>query len=191
MRTPQLATLERGLAAYAARRFGEAYAQLSAADRERELDRDDLERFAIAAFVTGHTDEGSEAMARGYNAALKRADQPAAMRCAMWSGWGFIETSEYARAEGWFLRAKALVDEGVADCVEKGYLLLAFGLKTADGGRGEIAMADELFDQAIRFGQRFDDRTLITAARQARSMSRVSLGHVADGVALMDEALVA
>ena len=191
MSTPQLTTPERGRAAYAEGRFGEAYAQLSAADRERALDLDDLERLAIAAFVTGHSDEGSEVLSRGYHAALKRADRPAAMRCALWSGWGFVETGEFARAEGWFLRAKAVLDEGLSDCVEQGYLLLALGFKTADGGRGDIAQADELFDQAIRVGQRFDDRTLITAARHGRSMSRVSLGRVADGVALLDEALVA
>jgi DNA-binding CsgD family transcriptional regulator len=191
MTAPQVATLDRGRAAFTEGRFGEAYAQLSAADRERALDPDDLERLAIAAFVTGHSDAGSEVLARGYHEALKRQDQPAAMRCALWSGWGFVETGEFARAEGWFLRAKALVDEGIADCVEKGYMLLAYGYKVADAGRGDIANADELFDQAIRFGQRFGDRTLITAARQARSMSRVSLGRVADGVALLDEVLVA
>ena len=191
MNTSQLATLDRGRAAFTEGRFGEAFVQLSAADRERALDRDDIERLAIAAFVTGHSDAGSEVLARGYHQALKQQDQPAAMRCALWSGWGFVETGEFARAEGWFLRAKAFVDEGIADCVEKGYMLLAYGYKVADGGRGDITMADELFDQAIRFGQRFDDRTLITAARQARSMSSVSLGRVADGVAFLDEALVA
>src|SRR6185503_17956248 len=189
--TTNVATLDSGRAAFTEGRFGEAFARLSVADRERALDRDDLERLAIAAVVTGHSDEASEVLARGYHEALKRKDQPAAMRCAMWAGWGFIETGEYARAEGWFLRAKAVLDEGIADCVEPGYLLLALGYKTADGGHGDIAAADELFDQAICVGQRFDDRSLITAARQARSMSRVSLGRVADAVALMDEALVA
>jgi DNA-binding NarL/FixJ family response regulator len=185
------AALDRGRAAFVDGRFGEAFAQFSSADRERAVAPDDLERLAIAAFVTGHSDTGSEVLARGYHDALRRKDQAAAMRCALWSGWGFVETEEYARAEGWFLRAKAILDEGAADCVERGYLLLALGYKTAGGGRGDIAAADELFDQAIRVGQRFDDRTLVTAARQARSMSSVSLGRVADGIALLDEALVA
>lgn len=189
--TTNVATRDRGRAAFTEGRFGEAFAQLSTADRERALDGDDLERLAIAAIVTGRSSAGSEVLARGYQEALKRKDQPAAMRCAMWSGWGFVETGEYARADGWFLRAKAILDEGVADCVEPGYLLLALGFKTADAGRGDIAAADELFDQAIRVGQRFADRTLVTAARQARAMSRISLGRVADAIVLLDEALVA
>ena len=190
MTTSQV-TLDSGRTAFVSGRMGDAYTQLSAADREKPLDHEDLERLAVAAIVTGHRDEGSDALARGYHDALQRKDPIRAMRCALWSGYGFVDTGEYARADGWFLRAKDLIEHNDIDCVERGYMLLALGFKTAGDGRGDILAADELFDQAVRVGQRFADRTLITAARQARSMSSVTLGRVADGIALLDEVLVA
>ncbi len=191
MTLPNVATLDRGRAAYADARFGDAYTHLSAADREHALDVDDLERFALAAFVTGHREERSEALARAYQQSVRQKDHVRAARYALWSGYGFADTREYARAEGWFLRANAMIQQNDVDCVERGYLLLALGFKTADGGRGDLAQADDLFGQAVIIGQRFDDLSLVAAGRQARSRSQIHLGHFADGIALLDEALVA
>jgi hypothetical protein len=50
---PRTSAIDQGREAFARRRWREAYARLSAADRELPLKPRDLERFATAAYLVG------------------------------------------------------------------------------------------------------------------------------------------
>ncbi len=187
--TKNMATRERGRAALRDRRWSEAYAQLSTADRERPLEVDDLERLALAAHVTGNYEAKADAFARAYNECLRSGDPARAAGFAFWSAFGFVENGERARAEGWLMRAIHLVEEPKLDCPQRGYLQLAFGFRTREGG--DVQAASALFEEAERIGERFHDTSLITMARQALGRTLIHLGRTAEGVALLDEAMVA
>ncbi len=186
-----MARIERGRTAFAERRWSDAYADLSASDRESALDLEDLDRLAMAAYVTGHHEIRADAFARAYHESLRRKDAVRAMRYALWSGYTFIDSAEYSRADGWFLRALEQLQQSDIDCVERGYMIMALGFKTLNDESPDLVAAADHFDQAIRIGLRFYDQSLLTVARQARARTLIHVDRVADGMAMLDEALVA
>jgi DNA-binding NarL/FixJ family response regulator len=181
--------LDRGRVAYAEQRWGEAYDQLVSAERSGALGIEDLERLAVAAYVTGKDEARAEAFARAYHECLKANDTARAMRYAFWSGFGFVQTGERSRADGWFMRALELLHKVDVECVERGYMRLAIAFRTLEGG--DIATAQEQFGEAVRIGERFGDTSLAAMARQGVGRMLIHLGRTADGVALLDEAMVA
>ena len=80
-------TLESGREAWAHRRWGAAVAALGAADGAAPLAVDDLERLAIALFLTGAEGDSTEAWARAYHACIDEDDVARAARCAFWLGF--------------------------------------------------------------------------------------------------------
>ena len=78
--------LDRGRASFARRAWGDAYAQLAAADQDAPLELEDLERLAVAAYLLGRDDDSAAVWERGASrAACSRATRraPPAAR----SGW--------------------------------------------------------------------------------------------------------
>ena len=71
--------LEVGRDAFGRRAWGEAYAQLSAADAAAGLTVDDLERLATAAYLTGQ-DDCVDAWARAYQQCLTLGEAARAAR---------------------------------------------------------------------------------------------------------------
>jgi len=101
-----------------------------------------------------------------------------------------MNVGEAARANGWFSRAGRLLDQGGHDCVERGYLLVpeVLGhLGSVDGLDLGISVAADV----ARIGERFDDRNLTTFALHAQGRTRIKQGRIDDGIALLDEAMVA
>jgi hypothetical protein len=79
--------LARGRECFARRAWADAFAELSAADREARLEPEDLERLATAAYLTGSDEDSVEAWERAHRALLSRGDvlraarrRPAVMR---------------------------------------------------------------------------------------------------------------
>jgi hypothetical protein len=118
-----------GRAAYAGLEWGEAYAQLMAADREAPLEIEDLERLAVAAHLVGRDDESAQIWARAHHECLRLGEAARAARCAFWLAFGLLNRGEQARGGGWLARAKRLLDEGDLDCPEQGYLLIPTALR--------------------------------------------------------------
>jgi hypothetical protein len=181
--------LYRGRESSGGQAWGDAFALLSAADRESPLEAEDLERLATAAFLIGRDDDGADAGARAHHAFLRLGSVERAVRCAFWLAIGLLNRGEVARGGGWVARARRLLDDLQQDCVEEGYLLYPFGLQRLV--EGDAATAAATFDQAAKIGERFGDPDLIALARLGLGGSMIPLGETAAGVALLDEVMVA
>ena len=178
----------RGREAFARHNWVEAFARLSDADRDATLEPEDVERLATAAYLLGRDTESADLWARAHQEYLRRNDVERAARCAFWLAFGLIDRREFARAGGWFSRARRLLDDGNRDCVEQGYLLLPLALERVD--RRDFDGALEAFSRAAEFGTRFHDHDLVTLARHGQGRAMINLGRVSEGVSLLDEVMV-
>ena len=181
--------LDRGRESFGRQAWGDACAQLSAADHEAPLDLDDLQRLAVAAYLVGRDGESADVWARAHHECLRLGDAARAARCAFWLAFGLLNQGEVARGSGWLARARRLLDEGHLDCVEQGYLLVPVALQSID--EGDAATGHATFAQAVNIGDRFRDPDLMTLGRLGRGQALIRLGETAAGVALLDEAMVA
>jgi DNA-binding CsgD family transcriptional regulator len=181
--------LDRGRGSFGRRAWADAYAELSAADREAPLEATDLERLAVAAFLMGRDEDGDDAGVRAFHECLRVGDTPRAARCAFWLGLGLVHRGEMARGSGWLARARGLLDEGRLDCVEQGYLLLPVAMQGL--AAGDAATAYAACRQAAEIGDRFGDSDLKAFAGMGRGQALIRLGETARGVVSLDEAMVA
>ena len=181
--------LDRGRAYFAERAWAQAYDELCSADRQASLNASDLEQFAVAAYLTGRDDDSTGIWGRAYQERLRTSDTPGAVRCAIWIGLTLLHKGELAPSGGWLARARRLLDAGPLDCVEQGYLLLpdALGCMAA----GDAATACAVFSQAGLVGERFRDPDLKALASMGRGTALIRLGETVEGVASLDEAMVA
>ena len=181
--------LERGRAYYARRAWADAFDALTLADHTTPLGCDDLERLAMAAFLTNRETEYIAALDRVHRDCLA-ADLPArAARAAFWIGLCHLFRGEFGPATGWFGRARRTLDRHGADCVEQGYLLLPQIEQRLAAHDGEQAL--KLAVQAVNVGERFADPDLVTCARHLQGRALLLQDRVEPGLALLDEAMVA
>ena len=182
-----LAALRRGRQSFEERTWAESYRLLQAADRDAPLDAEDLERLAIAAYLVGRDDECEAFTARAHQAFLDRADREGAARAAFWLGFALMGRGAIAPASGWFARAGRVLDEAQLDCVVRGYLLIPVAITCIV--QGDPAAGHATFGEAAAIAQRFADRDLASVACHGRGRALIRLGRVAEGVALLDEAM--
>lgn len=182
-------TLDQGRDAFGRQAWAAAYAQLSAAGRDAALEPEDFERLATAAYLLGKDAESVDIWARAHHEFLSRGDVERAARCAFWLAFGLLNHGERARSGAWIARARRLLDEAQHDCVERGYLLLPVALECLT--RGDVEGAYAAFCQAAEIGDRFGDPDLIALARHSRGRVLIRMGEIRQGVALLDEAMVA
>lgn len=169
--------------------WGEAYERFTGA---APLAPEDLESLASVASLTGRETEALEAWTRAHNEYLRRAgpgDIARAGRCASWLAFRSFVTGEHARAGGWLSRALRLCESAPDECVERGYLQLPLGMRAAVSG--DAAGARELFRQAAQVAERFGDRDLLSMARLGEGRSLIRMGEAGQGIALLDEIMIA
>jgi DNA-binding NarL/FixJ family response regulator len=181
--------LHRGREAFARQAWGEAFARLTEADRETPLEPDDLERLGVAADLCGRDEDSADALARAHQEHLRLGDPSRAARAAVWAGMGLLARGEMARSGGWVARARRILDETQLDCVERGYVLIPEAVMNLYRGDPAAALAD--FDRAGAIADRFKDPDLMTLSRLGRGQCLIRLERIPDGVALLDEAMVA
>ena len=179
----------RGRESFGRRAWADAFAELSAADREAPLEPEDLERLATAAYLAGSDDDSVEVWERAHHELLRRGDVLRAARCAGWLVFVLLNGGEFARAGGWLARARRLLDEGQRDCAEQGHLLVPEAFQRAFAGDWPNAYA--IAGQAAEIGDRFGDIDLVTLARNIQGRALIGQGKTAEGMTLLDEAMVA
>lgn len=181
-------SLERGRTACARRAWGEAFAHLSALNRAAPLEPDDLERLALAAHLIGRESESTQAWERAHHEHVRRGDPLRAARCAFWIGLDFLLKRQWAPSGGWLARLCRLLLEARDDCVEQGYRITLQAFHALKDGQAEVACA--LFGQASQIGARHHDEDLVTFGDVGRAQALVLLGRPAEGIQLLDEAMV-
>jgi len=182
-------TLERGRDAYAARAWAEAHALLLRADETEPLAPPDLGLLATAAYMLGREEEWVAAHERAHHIHLESGDAEQAARAAFWIGLSFVLRGEFGPAEGWFGRAQRILEEHGAACVEEGFLLIPYGFGLLEAGEG--AAAGAAASEAAAVGRRFGNRDLCALALLLEGQAATIDARVPEGLALMDEAMVA
>jgi DNA-binding CsgD family transcriptional regulator/tetratricopeptide (TPR) repeat protein len=169
--------------------WGEQYRLLAARDGEQELDVDDLDRLATAAYMTGRDDEGFAVWARAHQRCLENGQVARAAMFGVRLAQGLAFKGDIARSSGWVERSDRILLDANLDCVERGFLEHAAGMCRifADG---DIAAAHAAFGRAAKIGERFRDRELLTFARMGEGRCLIYLGEIAEGLALLDEVMV-
>jgi DNA-binding CsgD family transcriptional regulator len=181
--------LDQGREALCKQAWNTAFSQLSAADREAELEPADLQGLALAAYLIGKEAYGAEILARAHQRFLSEGDTPAAARCAFWLAFALLNDGDFAQAGGWLARARRLLADGQSDCVEHGLLMIPTGIRALREGDHVTAYA--AFVEAGAIGERFADNDLMTLARHGQGRALIRRGETARGISLLDEAMVA
>jgi ATP/maltotriose-dependent transcriptional regulator MalT len=182
-----LATLRHGRESFERRAWAESYRLLRAADRDAPLDAEDLERLAIAAYLVGRNDDCEAFTARAHEKFLDRGDREGAARAAFWLGFALMGRGAIAPASGWFARSGRLLEDGQIDSVIRGYLLIPVAIKCIV--QGDPSAAHAMFSQSAEIARRFADHDLASVACHGRGRALIRLGRIAEGVALLDEAM--
>ena len=108
----------------------------------------------------------------------------------VWLVFVLVNGGEFARAGGWLARTHRLLDDdGQRDCVEQGHLLVPMALQRAV--QGDWPGAHRLAGDAAEVGERFDDVDLVTLARSLQGRALIAQGAAVEGMALLDEVMVA
>ena len=182
------ATLDRARQASENHAWGEAFEQYARLADDGALTGDDLERFAVAAWLTAHVKEGIDALERAYTAYVDDGNQRRAAYVAMSLADAYNDRLKPAIGNGWFQRAVRLLD-GVPEGAEHGYLELSLARNSL--GTGAIEEAVEHATRVVDLGTRFGDRDLQAFGLILQGMVLVEQAQVDRGLALVDEATVA
>lgn len=180
----------RGRAAAASSDWDEAFTAFCAADQLERLDAEDLQDWATAAFLLGHVDASLDALARAHRLHLDHGDVRSAVRCGFWAAFQLLSRGDMAQAAGWLARCTRVAAELPAESAERGYLLLpkAFRLAAVEERWAE---AYSVAAQVVDIGRREDEADLLALALTLAGRSLMGTGRADDGMALLDEAMLA
>ena len=172
---------------YERREWLAAYRALSDLD-DAHLQADDFAALAITAFLLGHRNDCVQALQRAYQAELEEDDTLGAVRAAYWLAITLWQGGEAAIGNGWLARGQRLLERIEEDVVERGYLLerATFG----HIAKGEFAEAAAAAPKVTEYGRRFGDPDLTAMGLHIEGRLTIFSGHVADGLRLLDEAMV-
>lgn len=185
-RTPAIV---QGREAFARQKWREAYELLSTADGESPLEPADLERFATAAYLVGEDDHAATNWTRAHHDLIDQGRVKRAARWGFWLSLYMLLAGEMAQSTGWLARSQRLLKDREEACVEQGYGLIVTGL--LEMGKGNAESAGLGFEQAVALAERFGDSDLLALGLLGRGQSLIQSHRNAEGVARLDEAMVA
>jgi ATP/maltotriose-dependent transcriptional regulator MalT len=162
---------------------------LSLADRSSPLAGEDLELLATAAYLLGRVEESLQALQRAQQIHAEGGDLRRAARCAFWLWFHLINQEELAQASGWLARANRLLEHEQQECAERGYMLIPVAFQHVVAG--DYTGAQRAAARAAAIGRRAADADLVAFALVLHGRAMVREGRVGEGLALLDEAMVA
>ena len=169
--------------------WADAFESLTLADGQAPLAVEDLERLAMSAYLIGRDDDYLKTLDRAHGAYLDAGETIRAARCAFWLGLSLLLKGETGRGTGWLAGARRLIEREKTDCVESGYLLLPTAEQLLMAGDCDAAYATAT--DAVGIGERFGEIDLIACARHVQGRALMQKGRIEEGLALLDEAMVA
>src|SRR5215813_10323446 len=183
-----MSDLSRGREHYRRKAWKEALDALARADRQKPLEREDLDCLATCQGLLGREQDFLATLERSHHAHLDAGDPLRAVRSAFWLGFRLAYLGERARAGGWFGRAHRLL-EGRGDCVERGYLLGPVARQRM--AEGDFAGAYETAGEAVACAERHGEPDLAAFGRMMQGQALLQQGRTREGLALLDESMVA
>lgn len=180
--------LHRARRAYDRSAWRDAYELFSLVDGETGLPAADLERLAIAAFLTGRETEFERTLGRAHRAYRDAGDCPRAARCAFWIGLLLFLSGKSSAATGWFAQGRRLLAQVGGKRVEEGYLLIPVAEQHLQSGAADRARV--VAREAAELGVRLRDRDLVAAARHIEGRALLEMGRIEEGFAVLDETMV-
>jgi class 3 adenylate cyclase len=183
---PSLA--EQGRAALVRHAWGEALEKLTEAEAEGDLSPRDLDAYADAAWWNGRLEQAIELRERAYAAATRAGQPEAAVMVAIKLARDNVYRSSDALSGAWLQRAERLL-EGVDENAGHGWLAATAAFRAAVTGDVDRAMAESVRAEGI--AARTGDRNLAAMAQSEHGFALIADGHVAEGMAMVDEASVA
>jgi ATP/maltotriose-dependent transcriptional regulator MalT len=181
--------LERGREAARRLAWADAAAALSLADESSSLAAEDLELLATAAYLLGRVDDCLRALQRAQQLHAEAGDPRRAARCAFWLAFHLGSRGDVAQASGWLARAGRLLEHEPEDCPEHGYLLIPVAFQQLMAGDYAAGLATSA--EAAEIGARTGDADLAALARFLQGRALVYEGRMGEGLALLDEVMVA
>ena len=180
------ASIEDARRAHAAHRWTEAFEVLSRI--EGRLAAEDLDRLAEAAWWTGRLDKCIAARERAYEAHVRAGDRrrAAAAALGLWNDYSHRLNSSIA--SGWVRRAERLLQD-LPESEEHGHLERAYLNRLLSQGKLDEALAHAEREIEIATCLRNVDLEALGIHDKGRVL--VALGRVEEGLALLDEAIVA
>jgi DNA-binding NarL/FixJ family response regulator len=154
-----------------------------------DLAIEDLDRFATAAYLTGRDETAFGLWARAHRGCAQAGEVELAARFGIRLAETLGFKGDIGRSAGWVERVRRLLDDAGIDCVEVGYLANASAMCRIFGA-GDYRGAHELFVRAGAVGARYRDQELMTLARIGEGRMLIYLGAIAEGMALLDEAMI-
>jgi DNA-binding NarL/FixJ family response regulator len=179
---------ERARGAFERRLWGDAFDQLSAAHRAGQLDVEDLERLAVAAYMVGRDDACDDAWVEAHRTWSHGGEAERAARCAFWQALGLFFRGDLAPAMGWVARGGRVLGDSRGESVEQAWLRMLTALPRLFEGDADVYSS---FVDAGAIAERFADADATMFARLCRGYALILQGRVAEGVALLDEVMVA
>jgi DNA-binding NarL/FixJ family response regulator len=178
---------EQARGSFERRTWGDAFDRLSAARREGQLDVEDLERLAVAAYMVGRDEACDEAWIAAHHLWVRCGEPERAARCAFWQALGLFFRGDLAPAMGWVARGGRLLEESRPESVEQAWLQMLTALPRLFEGDAD---AYPSFVDAGAIAERFADPDATMFARLGRGYALILQGRVAEGMALLDEVMV-
>jgi DNA-binding CsgD family transcriptional regulator len=183
------ADVEHARAAFADRRWQDAFDALSRADGVAELGADDVERLAMSAFMLAREEDAVSHLERAHRLNLERGEPSRAIHCAVWTFVILFTRGEIGPASGWLERTQRLLDHEPDDRGQRGYLLLPRMFQQE--AQGDLAAASRTAEQMREIGERFGDDDLFVLGLCSEGQMLMKDGRVREGLARLDEAMVA
>jgi ATP/maltotriose-dependent transcriptional regulator MalT len=169
--------------------WGDAYRSLSLADRSGSVVGKDLELLAVAAYLLGYVEQCRQALLRAHRGYVAAGKPRRAARCVFWVAFTLLLEGDLAPAGGWLARANRLLKPEQQECAEHGLLLLPAAVQAS--AAGDYASAAAAAGRAAEIGARVGDADLLTLGLHFQGRALVQEGRVREGLALLDEAMVA
>ncbi|WP_340113715.1 response regulator transcription factor [Maribellus mangrovi] len=165
------------------------YNQLLQADKNQSLEPKDLEKLALAAYLTGKDKASFQILERAHQGYSDKGNKVNAVRCAFWLGLMNVNTGQHARGSGWFARGERLLsDIPNPNCPEKRLLFIPQALGELGAGHG--AKAQQIFEAVASAGEQFQDADLMALGRLGLGQSLIQQGEIAKGIKLLDETMI-
>src|SRR4051794_26986978 len=180
--------LLRAREAYDRRDWLVAYGGLSRVDGD-VLTADDFTQLATAAYLVGRRNDCVQALQRAYQLHLEAGAVLSAVRSAFWLALVLLTSGETAIGGGWVARAQRLLAEIDGDVVDRGYLLIHVMYRHIYAGEFDTALS--LAEEVTDYGRRYRDPDLTAMGLSSQGRLLMYLGRVVDGLALLDESMVA